>query len=112
MFRDGVHDHQCGCKAFHIDLIRDLLDEVESDGWFWDTEMIVRAKMKGYPVIEIPCIWSEPSERKSKVNVFRDAMSMGASAIKLYWKLKSNRGEENSLTVSNIYNLIQNGDGS
>ena len=87
LFRDGVHDHQCGCKAFHRDLILDLLNEVESDGWFWDTEMIVRAKLKGYSVIEIPCIWSEQRKRKSKVNVFHDAISLGVSAVKLYWEV-------------------------
>ena len=89
LFRDGVHDHQCGCKAFHRDLIRNLLKEVKSDGWFWDTEMIVRAKLKGYPVAEIPCTWSEPSNRKSKVNLFRDAITMGMSALKLYSLVKS-----------------------
>lgn len=94
LFRDGIHDHQCGCKVFHRDLICDLLDDVESDGWFWDTEMIVRAKLRGYPVVEIPCIWSEPKKRKSKVKVFRATISMGVSAIKLYWELL--RGGENS----------------
>ena len=88
LFNDGVYDHQCGCKAFHRDLIHNLLGEVESNGWFWDTEIIVRAKLRGYPIVEIPCIWSEPKKRKSKVNVFRAAISMGMSAIKLYGKIR------------------------
>ena len=88
LFHDGVNDHQCGCKAFHKDMIRDLLDEVKSPGWFWDTEIIVRAKRKGYSVVEIPCTWSEPSNRKSKVNIFRDAITMGMSAIKLYREVR------------------------
>jgi len=94
LFRDGVHDHQCGCKAFHRDLIQDLLDEVKSDGWFWDTEMIVRAKIKGYPVIEIPCVWAERRKGKSKVKVFHDALYMAMSAINLYREVKALRVRE------------------
>lgn len=113
LFRDGVHDHQCGCKVFHRDLILDLLDEVEPDGWFWDTEMIVRAKLKGYSVIEIPCIWREPSKRKSKVNVFHDAISMGISAIKLFRALKMTNvlkcpkcGDELPLREDTVYSYV------
>jgi len=91
LFRDGVHDHQCGCKAFHRDMIKELIDEVRSDGWFWDTEIIVRAKMRGYPVTEIPCMWYEPDNRKSRVKILHDPLSMGMSAIKLYMEINGKR---------------------
>jgi len=91
LFRDGVHDHQCGCKAFHRDMIKELIDEVRSDGWFWDTEIIVRAKIRGHPVTEIPCTWYEPDNRKSKVKILHDALSMGMSAIRLYMEINGKR---------------------
>ena len=94
LFRDGIYDHQCGCKAFHRDMIQGLLDEVKSDGWFWDTEIILRAKMRGYSVTEVPCAWSEPNNRKSKVKLFWDALSMGMSAIQLYMETRRKRFDE------------------
>lgn len=59
MFRDNVLDHQIGFKAFSKRLIKDVLDECDSTGWFWDTEIIVRSVNRNYKFVEFPVDWEE-----------------------------------------------------
>lgn len=87
-FRDGVCDHQCGFKAFHRGFVCALLDEVETDGWFWDTETIVRARRRGYPVVEIPVEWMETrTNGGSKVELFSDTLGFVKNLARLWWTL-------------------------
>lgn len=92
LFHDGVHDHQCGFKAFSKKIVCDLLNEIKDDAWFWDTEFIVRAVRKRYQVVEIPVCWEERRKRgQSKVKILRDAITMGKNLFHLLWDLKNGR---------------------
>ncbi len=73
LFFDGVHDHQCGFKTMSRSLAEVVLNDSKSDGYFFDTEMIVRCKKLGYPVTEVAVSWQEKNKGGSKVNPFRDA---------------------------------------
>ena len=42
VLRARFTDAQCGFKAVRADLVPDLLPEVHDDGWFFDTELLVR----------------------------------------------------------------------
>lgn len=59
LFRDQVFDHQIGFKAFSNRLIKRILNECESNGWFWDTEILVRSKINNFRIIEFPVEWHE-----------------------------------------------------
>jgi hypothetical protein len=72
LFLDGVQDHQCGFKTMKRNLAKAVLDKSKSDGYFFDTEMIVLCKKLGYPVTEVPVSWMEKN-RGSKVNPYRDS---------------------------------------
>lgn len=87
IFKDGVSDHQCGFKGFRRSLLDDILDSVFSHGWFWDTEIIIRAKRKDYSVVEIPVEYIEPDERKSKTNLYRDTARMALGLLRLWFNL-------------------------
>lgn len=90
LFHDGVHDHQCGFKAFSRDLTMKLREKTVADGFFVDTEFIVNAKKLGYPVTEIPVVWAEPRGRgDSKVRPLREALKMGFELLQL--RLSINR---------------------
>ena len=78
-----IKDHQCGFKSFQREPILPLLDEVEANHWFWDTETLVRAQRKGYKVKEIPVEWK--STRETKVKLFKDSLDMGWQVLVL-WK--------------------------
>jgi glycosyltransferase involved in cell wall biosynthesis len=66
-----VRDAQCGFKAIRTDVAHALLPEVEDDGWFFDTELLVRAERHGYRVFEVPVDWVE--DRDSRVRIARTA---------------------------------------
>jgi len=87
LFRGGIRDHQCGFKAFRRQALESLIEDVESDGFFFDTELIVKAKRKGLLIAEVPITWREPGNRRSKVRLFRDGVKMGLELLKLRMKL-------------------------
>jgi glycosyltransferase AglD len=59
VFREQIHDHQCGVKAFSSRAIKTLLPLTSEDSWFWDTEILVRAIQQGFKVTEFPVHWTE-----------------------------------------------------
>lgn len=73
LFLDGVRDHQCGFKMMSRKLAEVILCSSKSDGYFFDTEMIVRCKKLGFPVQEVPVNWQEKNKGNSKVNPVRDS---------------------------------------
>ncbi|MDR2699914.1 MAG: glycosyltransferase family 2 protein [Nitrososphaerota archaeon] len=83
--RSNIKDHQCGFKAFQREIILPLLDEVEANHWFWDTETIVRAQRKGYRIKEIPVEWK--GTRETKVKLFRDSFDMAKQVLALWKRL-------------------------
>jgi uncharacterized protein (TIRG00374 family) len=83
--RSDVQDHQCGFKAFDRDALFDLLEEVEDDHWFWDTEVLVRAQRKGYRVREFAVDWEPKGD--SKVDIVRDVFGMGSQILRAWWQL-------------------------
>jgi len=86
LFKDGIRDHQCGFKAFNLEKTRDIILNTIDSGWFWDTEVLVRAKRAGLNIYEMPVEWIE-SFRDSKVNIWKDATKMLLSALKLRIRL-------------------------
>jgi glycosyltransferase involved in cell wall biosynthesis len=82
LFLDGIHDHQCGFKAISRNVAETVLDSSKSDGYFFDTEMIVRCKKLGFPVAEVAVNWSETGKKgHSKINPFRDAKKIGLDML-------------------------------
>ena len=83
--RSDLQDHQCGFKAFDRAAALDLLDDVEDEHWFWDTELLVRAQRKGYRVKEFPVDWTPRGD--SKVDLVRDVFGMGSQIVRTWWQL-------------------------
>jgi glycosyltransferase AglD len=81
LFLDGIHDHQCGFKTMSREVAEAVLNVSKSDGYFFDTEMIVRCKQLGFPVIEVAVQWAERNVGASKVNPVRDAGKMGLDLL-------------------------------
>lgn len=81
LFFDGVHDHQCGFKTMNLNLAQAVLSQSKTDGYFFDTEMIVRCKKLGYPVTEVPVSWRERRRGGSKVNPLRDGKKIGLDML-------------------------------
>lgn len=87
LFGSGIRDHQCGFKAFRRQAFEHILKDLESDGFIFDTELVVKAKKKGFSIVELPVTWTEPYGRTSKFNMLRDPVKMGLNLLRLRAKL-------------------------
>jgi len=79
-----VFDHQCGFKGFDKALMLPLIPTMQSDHWFWDTEILVRAQRKGFLVAEFPVHWRAGKGTTVKV---KDVFEMGSSILRLWWEI-------------------------
>ena len=72
-----VSDAQCGCKAFRREAAREIFSRMQTDGFAFDFEVLLRAKKLGLRVEEMPV--KILRHRGSKVHVLRDACAMLAA---------------------------------
>ncbi|UPV99073.1 flippase-like domain-containing protein [Halorussus gelatinilyticus] len=79
-----MRDHQCGFKAFDRTALFDVLNEVEDEHWFWDTEVLVRAQRRGYDIKEFAVDWEPKGD--SKVDIVRDVFGMGSQIMRCWWE--------------------------
>jgi uncharacterized protein (TIRG00374 family) len=79
-----LRDHQCGFKAFSRGAFETLVDDVEDEHWFWDTEMLVRAQRRGLDVTEFAVDWTPKGD--SKVDLVRDVFGMGSQILRCVWE--------------------------
>jgi glycosyltransferase AglD len=80
-----IYDHQCGFKAFRREHILSLLPKIQSDHWFWDTEILVRAQHRGFRVREFPVNWRAGKGTTVKL---KDVFKMGTSILRLWWQIR------------------------
>jgi len=57
IFRLPFKDTQCGAKVFRKEAIKDILDELKTNEFEFDAELLWRLKKKGYKVVEFPITW-------------------------------------------------------
>ncbi len=87
LFGVNVRDFQCGCKAFTRELWEAV--GVKSEGFVFDTELIARAKAKGFRIKEVPITWT--NDRRTKVHPVKDPIDMFIGLIKIKWQLLRER---------------------
>jgi putative flippase GtrA len=66
-------DAQCGFKAIRADAARRLLPEIEDDGWFFDTELLVLAQRHGMRIHEVAVDWIDDPD--SRVDIVATALT-------------------------------------
>ncbi|MFD1513509.1 flippase-like domain-containing protein [Halomarina rubra] len=84
MLGSDLRDHQCGFKAFDREALFSLLDDVEDQHWFWDTEVLVRAQREGYRINEFPVRWTPKGD--TKVDLVRDVFGMGSQILRCWYE--------------------------
>jgi hypothetical protein len=70
-----VRDSETGCKFFNRATASDVVLGSESDGWFWDTEVMVRAALAGLVVHEMPVLFLRRRDKQSTVRVLSDSIA-------------------------------------
>lgn len=71
MFWNKFSDAQCGFKALTRKAVEDLVPVVKDEGWFFDSELLLRAEQKGYRIYEVPVKWIDDPD--SRVNIVETA---------------------------------------
>lgn len=72
LLHHSLMDTETGYKFFHRERILPILDQCRDRGWFWDTEVMVRAQRAGLRIAEIPCVFTYRFEKSSSVRIWRD----------------------------------------
>ncbi len=85
-FHVRFSDAQCGFKAIARQSAHELLPQVEDNGWFFDTELLVLAEKLGYRICDLPVAWIEDPD--SRVKVAKTAWADLQGVARLWWKLR------------------------
>jgi dolichyl-phosphate beta-glucosyltransferase len=76
----GIADSQCGFKAFTGPAARALFGDLETTGFGFDVELLLRAQKAGYRVVEVAVNWAD--QAGSKVGVLTTSPGMLVQIIR------------------------------
>jgi glycosyltransferase involved in cell wall biosynthesis len=81
-------DTETGYKFFRREAVLPLLDEIEDEGWFWDTEFMVRAARRGLRVVEVPGAYIRREDKASTVRGIRDSVRYFLALLRFRRRLR------------------------
>lgn len=89
LFHTGIHDHQCGFRAFSRRVRDELLHRCESDHWLWDTEILVLGTRLGYRIHEFAVDWTERRRTATPLRrLLSDVRIHGTGLLRLFWRTR------------------------
>ena len=74
-------DAQCGFKFAKQESLLKILDDCQDQGWFFDTELLYKAKKNNLSICELPVTWID--DRDSKVQIVSTILKDIAGLIRL-----------------------------
>ena len=89
LFKTDITDPQCGFKAINKEVRDNVLPYVENTGFFFDTELLLRAYYTGYKIKEVPVSWTEDPD--TTVDFVRDIPKFLKGMIRLKYQLLAER---------------------
>ena len=81
----GIADTQCGFKAFTASATQKLFGPLETHGFGFDVELLLRAQAAGYRVVEVAVNWED--QAGSKVGVLTTGPGMLAQIVRARWRV-------------------------
>lgn len=85
----GVGDSQCGFKAFTGSAAAALFGPLETTGFGFDVEVLLRARAAGYRIVEVAVNWADQAGSKS--SVLRDGPRMVWEILRIRRRLGRRR---------------------
>jgi glycosyltransferase involved in cell wall biosynthesis len=85
-FRKKFSDAQCGFKGVNRKVVDELLPQTKSNGFFFDTELLILAERQGYSIKEIPVEWKESPG--SSVRIYKAVPYFLKNVFELHSRLK------------------------
>jgi glycosyltransferase involved in cell wall biosynthesis len=80
----NIKDAQSGFKAIRKEVVNSI--ELKINGFEIDTELLAKAKKKGFKIKEIPATWIQAKE--SRVNPVIDSLKMLSGLFKIWFELR------------------------
>jgi dolichyl-phosphate beta-glucosyltransferase len=77
----GLHDTQCGFKAFRADVAERLFPMQTLTGWSFDAEILFIGQRLGYSIREVPITWYY--KQGSRLNIFKDSFKMASDLFQI-----------------------------
>ena len=68
-----LKDSETGCKFFKRATTSHVVLGSENDGWFWDTEVMARARLASVRIHELPVLFLRRSDKTSTVRLWHDS---------------------------------------
>jgi len=65
--RKGFRDAQCGFKAITRQAAAELLPLVKDQAWFFDSELLLKARARGHRIYELPVRWVDDPGSRVKI---------------------------------------------
>lgn len=84
LLRTPLVDTETGFKFFRRESILPILDRTDDVGWFWDTEVMVRAYHAGLRIVEIPTLFVRRFDKVSSLKPVRDTLDY----IRKLWRFR------------------------
>ena len=83
LFRAQLYDPQCGFKLFRREAFLRIFDNVHSNAFAFDSEVVIKALLLGYKVKEVPINWTHMDG--SKIKVMDQVLSMGKGLLYIWY---------------------------
>ena len=77
----GIRDTQCGFKLFGADAAKSIFSKVNTAGWAFDVEVLMRARYMGLRIGEVGIHWANASD--SRVDPIRDSVRMLVEVLRM-----------------------------
>jgi dolichyl-phosphate beta-glucosyltransferase len=81
----GVADSQCGFKLFTARAAEALFGALQTAGFAFDVELLLRAQGGGFRIVEVAVNWAD--QEGSKVGVLRTGPGMLAQIVRARWRI-------------------------
>lgn len=85
-----LKDTETGFKFFRREKFLPIIETIQDQGWFWDTESMARAQVMGLKIEEIACLFIRRFDKESSVKLVHDTLVY----LRAMWRF---RGQLNML---------------
>ena len=83
LFRTRFTDGMCGFKFLRRGIVPDLIQAGAcSDGWFFETEVLIAGEYLGYAVRDLPVVWTDDPDTKVRV------VPLALEYLRAMWRLR------------------------
>ncbi|HTU97609.1 MAG TPA: glycosyltransferase [Solirubrobacteraceae bacterium] len=109
ILRARFSDAQCGFKAIRADAARTLLPQIQDEGWFFDTELLILAQRRGLRIHEVAVDWIDDPD--SRVDVVSTALTDLRGVLRLLFVARLARfvsiGVASTIAYAILYLLLR-----